>query len=137
MAVIYLGRQLPAASSSPPGDQRDGPSLTRIPTVRDRAFLLLGLAPDGGCLAALVTQSAGELLPHLFTLARRDVQGHLPLAVCFCGPIRELPRLGVIQHRALWSPDFPRPATSAGRDRPARSRVFVILTRRGWNVKDK
>ena len=31
--------------------------------------LLLGLAPDGGCLAARVTTGAGGLLHHLFTFA--------------------------------------------------------------------
>jgi len=30
-----------------------------------------------------------------------------------------LPRLGVTQHRALWSPDFPHPAQGAERDRLA------------------
>ena len=29
------------------------------------------------------------------------------------------PRLGVTQHRALWSPDFPRPMHSIDRDRLA------------------
>jgi len=32
---------------------------------------------------------------------------------------RTRPRLDVIQHRALWSPDFPQPAQCAGRDRLA------------------
>jgi len=31
--------------------------------------LLLGLAPGGVCLASLVAQTAGALLPHPFTLA--------------------------------------------------------------------
>lgn len=34
----------------------------------DRPSLLLGLAPDGGCLAAAVARCAGGLLHHLFTL---------------------------------------------------------------------
>ncbi len=48
-----------------------------------RASFLLGLAPDGGCLAADVTTRAGGLLHHLFTITA-------PPAVCFCGPIREV-----------------------------------------------
>ena len=68
--------------------------------------LLLGLAPDGGCLAAAVTCRAGGPLHHLFTLAWLTE----PSAVCFCGPIPELPRPGVTRHHARWSPDFPRPA---------------------------
>jgi len=38
------------------------------------------------------------------------------------------PRLGVTQHRALWSPDFPHPgAVASERDRPADlSTIFII-----------
>src|ERR1043166_3679228 len=44
-------------------------------------------------------------------------------AVCLCGTFRGSPRLGVTQHPALWSPDFPRLATpkGGGRGRPAAS----------------
>ena len=38
------------------------------PLTRERAMNLLGLAPDGGCLAADVTTGTGGLLHHLFTL---------------------------------------------------------------------
>jgi hypothetical protein len=37
-----------------------------------RATLLLGLAPNGGCLATIITDRAGGLLLHLFTLAWSD-----------------------------------------------------------------
>jgi hypothetical protein len=37
-------------------------------TGRVAPMHLFGLAPDGVCLAALVTKDAGTLLPHLFTL---------------------------------------------------------------------
>ena len=67
--------------------------------------LLLGLAPSGGCLATPVARCAGGLLHHLFTLAWSCG----PSAVCFCGPIPELPRPGVTRRCTLWSPDFPRP----------------------------
>jgi len=80
---------------------------------------LLGLAPGGVCLAA---RAAGELLPHLFTLARTGIPDLVsrPLAVCFCGTFRGSPRLGVTQHRALRSSDFPRRLFwRSRRDRPA------------------
>ena len=35
---------------------------------RAAPMCLFGLAPNGVCLAALVTKDAGALLPHLFTL---------------------------------------------------------------------
>ncbi len=67
-AVIYLGRELPLASSSLPGScplagKGAGHSPARRPSF------LLGLAPGGGYLAAPVTRNAGGLLHHLFTLA--------------------------------------------------------------------
>ena len=84
---------------------------------------LLGLAPGGGYLAAAVTRRAGELLPHLFTLApasQRETS-----ALCLCGPIRKVTcnrrrRLhalspGVTRRPALWSADFPRRASGAPR----------------------
>ncbi len=40
--------------------------------ARKRTSLLLGLAPDGGCLAADITANAGGLLHHLFTLTRSN-----------------------------------------------------------------
>jgi len=44
--------------------------LATYPERNGRAALfLLGLAPDGVYLAGLVTQAAGELLPHRFTIA--------------------------------------------------------------------
>jgi len=38
------------------------------------AFLLFDLAPEGGCLAAGITASAGGLLHRLFTLTRSRVR---------------------------------------------------------------
>jgi len=65
---------------------------------------LFGLAPDGVYLADPVAQAAGELLPHRFTLTRRisPVGGLFSVALSVGSP-----RLDVIQHPALWSPDFP------------------------------
>jgi len=69
--VIHLGHELPHASSG-------------LPEGRRAAYtLLFSLAPGGVCLANHVTAVAGDLLNHRFTLARRDTQRYLPLAVCF------------------------------------------------------
>jgi len=49
----------------------------------------------------LVTQSAGELLPHLFTFAENRCVFSVALSL-------RSPSLGVTQHPALWSSDFPQ-----------------------------
>jgi hypothetical protein len=67
--------------------------------------LLFGLAPGGVYLADAVTRTAGELLPHRFTLTALESGGLFSVALSV-----GLPPLGVTQHPALWSPDFP-PAT--------------------------
>ena len=79
---------------------------------------LSGLAPGGVYLAGLVTQTAGELLPHRFTLTHpaSGAGGLLSVALS-----RGSPRVAVGHHPALRSPDFPR--RSRGSDavaRPAR-----------------
>jgi hypothetical protein len=56
---------------------------------------LFGLAPDGVCLAALVTKDAGALLPHLFTLTIPEGTAISSL-LHYSGM---LPRLAVSQHR--------------------------------------
>ena len=58
VVIIYLGATLPWPSSDQPE------SRTRWAT----SPLLFGLAPGGVCRAILVTEDAGELLPHRFTL---------------------------------------------------------------------
>ena len=69
---------------------------------------LLGLAPGGGYLAAVIAGCAGRLLPYLFTLTSLATS-----ADCFCGPIRQLSLRckpaapDVLRRRALWSADFP------------------------------
>jgi len=77
VAVIYLGRRLPAASSGLPG-ARTGRAAPWGRSELHPCSPLLGLAPGGGCLAARVTPGAGGLLHHLFTLARST--GDLPAA---------------------------------------------------------
>ena len=81
-----------------------------------RCFLL-DLAPGGVCLARLVAQPAGELLPHRFTLTARTLHearlrqrsrgGLLSVALS-----RALRPVGVTHHHVLRSPDFP-PANAA------------------------
>jgi len=118
---------------------------------------LLGLAPGGVCLAGPVTRAAGELLPHLFTLtllvnwyiSRLVIDQYLihqstnlltdqstNKAVCFCGTFRGSPRLGVTQHRALRSSDFPRRLfRGSRRDRLAHLSTNFNITQREPIVK--
>ncbi len=62
---------------------------------------LFGLAPNEVYLADLITQFAGGLLHHRFTLTLAG--GLLSVALSL-----GLPRVGVTHHFALWSPDVPR-----------------------------
>jgi len=71
VAIIYLGRQLPAVSCSLP----EADSGTSSPS------LLLGLAPGGVCPAAAVASSAGGLLHRRFTLAPCGAI-HFSVALC-------------------------------------------------------
>jgi len=72
-------------------------------------FFLLGLAPDGVYRAEPVARSAGELLPHRFTLTDRETPTGGLLSVALSLTLRPV---GVTHHRVLRSPDFP-PADSA------------------------
>ena len=90
--IIPLVPLLPAGSSNLP-ESLDGPPSNA---------LLFGLAPGGVCLAADVTIGTGKLLPHRFTLTLHVRGGLLSVALSCSSP-----RLGVTQHLALWSPDFP------------------------------
>ena len=71
--------------------------------------ILFDLAPNGVYLAGHVTAPAGGLLHHPFTLTAANRGGLLSVALA-CG----LPRVDVIHHPVLWSPDFPR-STCASR----------------------
>lgn len=66
---------------------------------------LFDLAPDGVCLAGPVTRSAGGLLRHRCTLVPRSSDRRTTCFLLHCAV--GSPRLGVTQHRALWSSDFP------------------------------
>src|SRR5205085_7257461 len=114
-------RRLPDGSSGLPG------------FVGRAVLTLLGLAPGGACRAARVTPGAGALLPHRFTLTCAPggpgaIGGLLSVALS-CGS----PRLGVTQHRALWSPDVPR--TGAARS-PARGRLADSLPGPAYDAPD-
>ena len=127
-ATISLEQRLPTASSSRPGRR----CWTSRPTPARRLnFSLLGLAPDGVYRARPVTQPAGELLPHRFTLTARCPGGGF-LSVALSLTSRPV---GVTHHRALWSPDFPpldSAAFSSGKTqnphggRPIRSASAVV-----------
>jgi hypothetical protein len=82
---------------------------TREPGRATPYVPLFGLAPGGVYQALPVTRETGELLPHPFTLTPADITkvgegGLLSVALSFPSP-----GLGVTQHLALWSPDFPLP----------------------------
>ena len=105
-AIIYLERTLPHVSSSLPEYAPREPGIGRT-TLPWR--ILFDLAPDGVYLAGHVTAPAGGLLHHPFTLTAANRGGLLSVALA-CG----LPRVDVIHHPVLWSPDFPR-STCASR----------------------
>ena len=102
--------------------------------------ILSDLAPGGVCLAPLVAERTGELLPHRFTLTASRGGGLFSVALS-----RGSPRVAVSHHPALWSPDFPRrtpsetecdavarPARHAGRQRTA-IRVARAIPQRNEN----
>ena len=82
---------------------------------------LFGLAPGGVYRAPDVTTGAGALLPHRFTLTSQPEQ-QLSCSALISGGFFSValslgsPPLDVIQHPALWSPDFPPPAAWAKSD---------------------
>ena len=90
--IIPLVPLLPMGSSNLPESLDGPPSRT----------LLFGLAPGGVCQASDVTTGTGELLPHRFTLTPTLRGGLLSVALSCSSP-----RLGITQHPALRSPDFP------------------------------
>ena len=91
--AIPLGRRLPAASSSQPGST-DGQSL-QLPYL---ALLLVGFTEHPASPPGLVSS--------YLTLSPLPVMtgGLLSVALSLGSP-----PLDVIQHHALWSPDFPLP----------------------------
>ena len=99
--VIYLGKRLPECSSGPPECCPHWEGTGNSPTLR--SSILLDLAPDGGCLAASITECAGSLLHYLFTIT------HIAVGSLFLWPDpANLFAPGVTRHHALWSADFPQ-----------------------------
>ncbi len=122
--VIYLGHRLPGASSDQPGN---GAGHSMVP--------LFGLAPGGvylasrspGCWCALTAplhpypqqkSEAGSRKSEHFHDPTSDLRHPTSVQAVSISVALALgsPPLGVTQHPALWSPDFP-PVAPAGRDR--------------------
>lgn len=123
--IIYLGQLLPVASSGVPGDGAGHPCsclpcsewglpsqlITQLLVVSYTTFAPL---PPSDVESAKQLQvwcdeatkkqrwCCGETVLKTTNLLREG-------AVFFCGTFPRSPSLGVIQHPALWSPDFPRP----------------------------
>src|SRR5437764_186096 len=76
------------------------------------ALLRVGFAEPG--------RSPGPLVSSYLTVSPLPPENRRRSVLC--GTFRGSPRLGVTQHPALWSPDFPRGASAKGasRGRPAR-----------------
>ena len=93
--TIHLGAPSPVTSCGSPG------------TIQRAISSLLSLAPSGVYRAAPVARGAGGLLHHRFTLTcalfSEAIGGLFSVALSVGSP-----RLGVTQHPALWSPDFPQ-----------------------------
>ena len=102
-AAIYLGQSLPITSVRPTRELGSEPLL--YPSLK-KGRSLFGLAPGGGYPAGPVTSAAGRLLPYLFSLTSGKPGAYCSLWPYSAGSLR----LGVTQHRALWSSDFPRAA---------------------------
>lgn len=111
--IIYLGCALPNTSVQP----------TRCSNGTCRPLHLLGLAPDGGCLAANVTTCAGGLLHERFGEPPGRISQLAPpfhyhqntqrmFGYLFLWPDPgDCSPPGVTRHRALWSADFPPVST--------------------------
>jgi len=99
--VIHLGPPLPTASSSQPGST-DGPSFT-LPYL---ALLLVGFTWHPASPPDPV--SSYLTLSPLPAFAKASAGGLLSVALSLGSP-----PLDVIQHHALWSPDFPPPLQGA------------------------
>jgi len=95
--TIHLGRRLPDGSCGLPGGRRTG----RPPPVRPCSRWGLPSHPGRpGCWCALTA----PFHPYLCGAVAGTAIGGLLSVALSCGS----PRLGVTQHRALWSPDVPR-----------------------------
>ena len=111
-AVIYLGLPLPTGSSGQPGD---GP---------DALVPLLGLAPDGVCLASDV---AAEAVSSYLTISPLPRCGRCVSVALSVGS----PRPAVSGHPVRWSSDFPLPLRAAGAATARPPCVFIVDAKDG------
>ena len=101
--IIPLGHTLPHASSDRTQRHRASNSYPTFSHLGDKRIAsLFGLAPSGVYQALSVATGTGALLPHRFTLTEHWPGGLFSVALSLGSP-----PLDVIQHPALWSPDFP------------------------------
>ncbi len=100
-AIIYLEPRLPPVSSSLPGLERYGPYRAR----RSGTRACLTLLPVGVAWPAMSPR------PPVVSYTTFSPSPTLCVGcLLFCGPFPSgFPDLGVTQHHALWSPDFPHP----------------------------
>ena len=94
-ATIFLGRRLPDASRGPPGGDVDGPP-----------------APPAWPCSRWGMPSRDGHPPRWWSLTPPFHPCHVPWGPwrsALCCACHASLRLGVAQHRALWSPDVPRP----------------------------
>lgn len=85
LPIMNLGHALRHASCDLPGSRDESGRFVPPQKRTSAAFApLFGLAPGGVCRAEPVTRSAGELLPHRFTLTRPfGASPSRTSAVCF------------------------------------------------------
>ena len=127
MAIIHLGSTVTGLLERPTRGSSRGP---RNPPIWSCSGWGLPDAP--------VTRPIGELLPHHFTLTGHSAEGKFPIlqrteiiprlsARRYVSVALSLgsPPLGVTQHPALWSSDFP-PAKWICRRPPDPLRVFYF-----------
>jgi len=93
VTTIYLVPTLPTGSSGQPGESR----ASIIP--------LFGLAPDGVCLASVVTIGAVSSYLTISPWPRPKSRWYVSVALSV-----GLPRPAVSGHPAQWSSDFPPPS---------------------------
>ncbi len=114
-ATIHLGRPLPVASCGLPAHSGGQPSNVRASLTVANDFLTLLLVGF-----AEPCRSPGTLVVSYTTVSPSPSGG--PDGCLFSVALsRRLPRVGVTHHRALWSPDLPRPVrrrTAAARPAP-------------------
>lgn len=115
VAVIYLGQRLPAASSGLPGAQTG-----RVAPFQGRHKAYSDIAPAWPCSRwgmpgrPCCHERRWSLAPPFHhhrepTANRWRLTADSWLSASLWPFSVGSPRLGVTQHRTLWSPDFPRP----------------------------